>query len=113
MTAPAETELNWFVLRVASGHEDRVRRQLEARVKAKGLEEKVPRILAVTGAKGGAGKTVVASNLAIYLATIGRSVVIIDADAEGASVRSAPSTVCTLAPSASAIRSPCAGPFAP
>jgi transcriptional antiterminator NusG len=40
--------LQWYVLRVASGQEDRVRRGLEARVKAKGLEEKVPRILVPT-----------------------------------------------------------------
>ena len=39
MNAETEIGLNWFVLRVASGHEDRVRRQLEARVKAKALEE--------------------------------------------------------------------------
>ena len=37
--------LEWYVLRVASGHEDRVRRQLEARVKARAFEERVPRIL--------------------------------------------------------------------
>ena len=40
--------LQWFVLRVASGQEDRVRRGLETRVKAKALEEKVPRILVPT-----------------------------------------------------------------
>ena len=50
----------WFVLRVASGQEDRVRRGLEARVKAKGLEEQIPRILVptetVTEMKGGRKK---------------------------------------------------------
>ena len=55
-------DLNWFVLRVASGHEDRVRRQLEARVKAKGFEEKIPRILVpieqVTEMHGGKRRTV-------------------------------------------------------
>ena len=52
----------WFVLRVASGQEDRVRRGLEARVKAKGLEEGIPRILVptetVTEMKGGKKRTV-------------------------------------------------------
>ncbi|MHC5041728.1 MAG: transcription termination/antitermination NusG family protein [Planctomycetota bacterium] len=52
----------WYVLRVASGQEDRVRRGLEARVKAKGLEEGIPRILVptetVTEMKGGKKRTV-------------------------------------------------------
>ncbi len=42
------------------------------------------RIITITGAKGGVGKTVFATNLAIYLATIGRKVVLVDADASGA-----------------------------
>jgi len=54
--------LQWYVLRVASGHEDRVRRQLEARVKAKGFEERVPRILVpietVTEMRGGKRRNV-------------------------------------------------------
>ena len=54
--------MQWYVLRVASGQEDRVRRGLEARVKAKGLEERVPRILvpveSVTEMKGGRKRTV-------------------------------------------------------
>ncbi len=44
------------------------------------------RVLVVAGAKGGVGKTVVATNLAIYLATIGRRVVLVDADRAGSSV---------------------------
>jgi transcriptional antiterminator NusG len=52
----------WFVLRVASGQEDRVRRGLEARVKAKAIEERVPRILVptetVTEIKGGRKRTI-------------------------------------------------------
>jgi transcriptional antiterminator NusG len=52
----------WYVLRVASGQEDRVRRGLEARVKAKGIEERVPRILVptetVTEIKGGRKRTI-------------------------------------------------------
>jgi flagellar biosynthesis protein FlhG len=44
------------------------------------------RILAVTGARGGAGRTVIASNLALYLSTIGRKVVLLDADPSGANL---------------------------
>lgn len=44
------------------------------------------RVIAVSGARGGVGKTVVASNLALYLATIGRKVVLVDADAGGANL---------------------------
>ena len=55
-------EMQWFVLRVASGQEDRVRRGLEARVKAKALEEQIPRILVptetVTEMKSGKKRTI-------------------------------------------------------
>ena len=44
---------------------------------------KPKRLLLISGAKGGVGKTVVASNLALYLATIGRRVVLADADPVG------------------------------
>jgi len=44
------------------------------------------RILAVTGARGGAGRTVIAANLALYLSTIGRKVVLVDADPSGANL---------------------------
>jgi flagellar biosynthesis protein FlhG len=47
---------------------------------------KPTRILAVTGARGGAGRTVIASNLALYLSTIGRKVVLVDADPSGANL---------------------------
>ncbi|MFQ5844888.1 MAG: transcription termination/antitermination protein NusG [Planctomycetota bacterium] len=54
--------LRWYVLRVASGQEDRVRRGLETRVKAKGLAERIPRILvpteAVSEIRGGRKRTV-------------------------------------------------------
>ncbi len=54
--------MQWYVLRVASGQEDRVRRSLEARVKAKGMEEGIPRILVptetVTEMKSGRKRTV-------------------------------------------------------
>lgn len=46
------------------------------------------RVLAVSGCKGGAGKSVMASNLGIYLASLGRSVVVVDADAAGAHLHS-------------------------
>lgn len=46
--------------------------------------ERGRRIIVVGGAKGGVGKTVFATNLALYLATIGRRVVMVDADAVGA-----------------------------
>ncbi len=53
--------LLWYVLRVASGQEDRVRRGLEARVRANGLEEQIPRILVptetVTAMKSGKRRT--------------------------------------------------------
>src|SRR5690606_23366613 len=44
------------------------------------------RVIVVSGAKGGVGKSLVATNLAIYLATIGRKVVVVDADADGANL---------------------------
>jgi flagellar biosynthesis protein FlhG len=44
------------------------------------------RILAVSGARGGAGRSVIASNLALYLSTIGRKVVLVDADPSGANL---------------------------
>ncbi|MCA9582505.1 MAG: P-loop NTPase, partial [Myxococcales bacterium] len=43
-----------------------------------------PRVLAISGAKGGVGKTLLATNLAIYFATVGRRVVFVDADSSGA-----------------------------
>lgn len=46
--------------------------------------EREPRILAVSGAKGGVGKSLIAANLALYLATIGRKVLLVDADEAGA-----------------------------
>lgn len=44
------------------------------------------RVIAVTGAKGGVGKTLLSANLGIYLATIGRRVVVVDADPSLANV---------------------------
>ena len=42
------------------------------------------RVIAVSGAKGGAGKSVIASNVAIYLASLGRTTLVVDADRSGA-----------------------------
>ena len=47
---------------------------------------RVPKLLSVSGAKGGVGKSMLASNLAVYLASIGRSVVLADADMGGANL---------------------------
>ncbi len=44
------------------------------------------RILSITGAKGGVGKSVLAANIAVYLASIGRRVILADADAGGANL---------------------------
>lgn len=44
------------------------------------------RIIAVGGGKGGAGKSLLAANVAIYLATLGKRVVLIDADLGGANL---------------------------
>ncbi|MFW6023620.1 MAG: P-loop NTPase, partial [Myxococcota bacterium] len=40
-------------------------------------------MIAVGGAKGGVGKTLLAANLGVYLATLGRRAVVVDADAVG------------------------------
>lgn len=44
------------------------------------------RIIAVSGAKGGVGKSVIAANIGLYLASIGRRVVMVDADPAGANL---------------------------
>ncbi len=41
-------------------------------------------LLAVHGAKGGVGKTTLATNLGVYLASVGRETVVVDCDAAGA-----------------------------
>jgi flagellar biosynthesis protein FlhG len=61
------------------------------------------RVIAVSGAKGGVGKSLVATNLAIYLATIGRRVIVVDADADGANLHTflgvdRPGTLATYVP---------------
>jgi len=44
------------------------------------------RVLAIGGPKGGVGKSVFAANVAIYLASIGRRVLVVDADRGGANL---------------------------
>jgi flagellar biosynthesis protein FlhG len=46
----------------------------------------VRHVLAVAGARGGAGTSLLAVNLAVYLAQLGRSVVMVDANVQGASL---------------------------
>lgn len=43
-----------------------------------------PRIFVVSGGKGGLGKTVLAANLGVYLASVGRRALLVDADPQGA-----------------------------
>jgi flagellar biosynthesis protein FlhG len=50
---------------------------------------KRPRLVAVGGGKGGVGKTFVVANLAAALARTGQSVVVVDADLEGANLHTA------------------------
>ncbi len=49
-------------------------------------ERAARRIVAVGGGKGGAGKSLLAANLGIYLATLGKKVVLLDADLGGANL---------------------------
>ena len=38
-----------------------------------------PKVIAVAGAKGGTGKSMIAANIGVFLATLGKRVVLIDA----------------------------------
>lgn len=49
---------------------------------------RVRRVIAVMGSRGGVGSSIVAVNLAVYLAQLGRTVALIDADPSGAFVHS-------------------------
>src|SRR3954469_10609419 len=46
----------------------------------------VRRTIAVAGGRGGVGKSVLAANLGVYVAQLGRSVLLIDADPAGAAL---------------------------
>jgi flagellar biosynthesis protein FlhG len=48
------------------------------------IARSAPRIFVVTGGKGGLGKTVLAANLGVYLASVGRRALLVDADPQGA-----------------------------
>lgn len=49
-------------------------------------KRRVRRIIAVGGGKGGAGKSLLAANVGIFLATLGKRVVLLDADLGGANL---------------------------
>src|SRR6478609_6702415 len=49
----------------------------------------VKHVIAVGGGRGGVGKSIVAVNLAVYLAQLGRKVLLIDADPAGAELHTA------------------------
>jgi flagellar biosynthesis protein FlhG len=58
---------------------------IPARAEARGPAPRgVRHVIAVGGGRGGVGKSVLAVNLSVYLAQLGRSVVLIDADPAGA-----------------------------
>jgi flagellar biosynthesis protein FlhG len=52
------------------------------------IEPRVRHVLAVAGSRGGVGSSLVAVNLAVYLAQLGRTVALIDADPAGAFLHS-------------------------
>jgi flagellar biosynthesis protein FlhG len=47
-----------------------------------------PRVIAVAGAKGGTGKSMIAANIGVFLATLGKEVVVVDAAFGGATLHS-------------------------
>jgi flagellar biosynthesis protein FlhG len=47
-----------------------------------------PRVIAIGAGRGGVGKSLLAVNLAVYLAQLGRSVVLVDADGAGSNLHS-------------------------
>ncbi|HXX70204.1 MAG TPA: helix-turn-helix domain-containing protein [Polyangiaceae bacterium] len=51
-----------------------------------GATREAPRLIAVGAGRGGVGKSLVAVNLAVYLAQLGRAVVLVDADAGGSNL---------------------------
>src|SRR5262249_45751960 len=61
------------------GFEDNVAKRAEAR-----------RVIAVGGGRGGGGKSLVAVNLAVYFAQLGKSVVLVDADPTGSNLHAPP-----------------------
>jgi flagellar biosynthesis protein FlhG len=47
-----------------------------------------PRVIAIAGAKGGTGKSMIAANIGVFLATLGKEVVLVDAAFGGATLHS-------------------------
>ncbi|AKF07878.1 helix-turn-helix domain-containing protein [Sandaracinus amylolyticus] len=85
-SAPPEVDL----FREPGDDDDAPRDRRDARHEAEG-ERTTPRVrpactIAVGGSKGGVGTSVVAANLALYLASIGRRVLLVDADPGGANL---------------------------
>jgi flagellar biosynthesis protein FlhG len=65
------------------------------------VEPRVRHVVAVAGSRGGVGSSLVAVNLAVYLAQLGRTVALIDADPSGAFLHSmlgVPAEVCAGGP---------------
>ncbi len=58
----------------------------DGEVAANGAQQAQPRIWAVGGGKGGVGKSLVATNLAVRMAQLGHSVTLIDGDLGGANL---------------------------
>jgi flagellar biosynthesis protein FlhG len=82
--APLATPLPSAAL--ASGPDEPLRRLSEFTPDELALPTRPLRVIVVGGARGGAGKTMLAANLGLYLATIGRKVVLCDADPAGANL---------------------------
>ena len=59
---------------------------MEPAAPAVALPEGAPHIVSIGGGRAGVGKTLLAANLGIYLAQIGKRVVVVDADVGGANL---------------------------
>jgi flagellar biosynthesis protein FlhG len=69
---------------LASLERDGARSRVFQGTELKRTGQRPKRVIAVSGSKGGAGKTVLTVNLGIYLSTLGRSTLVVDADRSGA-----------------------------
>src|SRR5262245_39062255 len=75
---PNSVNTLWYLRRVDSEHAELADHGADPRGAAK--------VIAVGGGRGGVGKSLVAENLAIYLAQLGKSVILVDADPTGANM---------------------------